>query len=303
MFELAGIPLRGQGRRHRRRLRRVLGQVGQERGDGVHRVGLGVDHQVRVPGLGGGRGAAELLVGDLLPDRRFDDRGSGQRDGRAAHHHHVVRGGGVQRGVAVARPEHGRGARDHRRSGRRLEEGGEVQGKAGEPPPRDVRHPAAVGVAEQHQGEPVPLGVLDQPPLLAHADRGGRSRDHARVDADHPDPPAVEQAEPGDDRVRRDRLLPTQLGEGERADLEPGVRVDEQVDALPDRETAGLAVPPQTLGSAARTGRLLLLTQDGDPLRHAPCRRGAAPGRRHGTSEPSSYRRASGTLDYQTVDW
>jgi hypothetical protein len=155
----------------------------------------------------------------------------------------------------------------------------------------------------------VPLRVLDQPPLPAHADRGRGARDHAGGDADHADPPPVEQAEPGHHRVARDGLLTPQLRQRQRPDLEPGVRVDEHVDPLAHRQPTGLAVPAQPLRTAARVRRLLLRAEDGKPLSHAPP--GTSGTRSAGTlfvavTGPTSDVRSPSrraTLGFQTTDW
>ena len=222
--ELGGVARRRHGLRRRRRERGVRGQVGQERAEGVERVGLGVDDEVGVAGGRRGLGPAELVVGDALADRGLDHRRPGQRHGRPAGHDDVVGGGGVQRRVAVGRAEDRRRPRHRGAAVGGAEEAGEVEREAGEPPAHDVGHPSAVGVAEQHEREAAALGVLDEPALLAHADRRRGAGDGGGVDPDDADPAPVERAEPGDHGVAGHGLLAADLRLGERADLEPACR-------------------------------------------------------------------------------
>ena len=275
--ELGGVAGRRHGLRRRRRERGVRGQVGQERAEGVERVGLGVDDEVGVAGGRRGLGPAELVVGDALADRGLDHRRPGQRHGRPAGHDDVVGGGGVQRRVAVGRAEDRRRPRHRGAAVGGAEEAGEVERETGEPPAHDVGHPSAVGVAEQHEREAAALGVLDEPALLAHADRRRGAGDDGGVDPDDADPAPVERAEPGDHGVAGHRLLAADLRLGERADLEPGAGVDERGDPLAHRHPPRGPVPGERLLAAHRLGGLPPAGQLVQRLGHAgPCRLGRA---------------------------
>jgi hypothetical protein len=151
--------------------------------------------------------------------------------------------------------------------------------------------------------------MLDEAALLAHAGRGGRAGKHAGVDADHADPAAVEQTEPGDHGVAGDVLGDPALGQREPADLEPGSRLDQHVDALAHRQPAGCAVPAQALGTAHLQGALATLAQLGDPVGHRAAGSRAGPGwgvnavECHRTSGRGWTALPGREVDYQTADW
>jgi hypothetical protein len=142
-----------------------------------------------------------------------------------------------------------------------------------------VGEPLADGrVAQQHQRVAEPLPLLDQPALLAHADRRGRAGQCGRVDADQADRAPVHAAEPGDHPVAGHLLPCAPFRLRQQAGLEPGALVEEQRDPLAHRRPAGRAVPAHRL-LAAHLERLgVPPPRLGDALAHGgPSGQGHAP--------------------------
>jgi hypothetical protein len=230
----------------------VRGQVGQERRDRLERVVLALHHHVRVAGGLGLLRATEAGVIDPFADRLVDHDRAGQRERRRLGHHDEMGRRGVQCGVAVTGSEDGGGPRHGELAGTRFEERLEVQGQPGEAPAHDVGDPAAVGVAQQDDRQADPLRRVDQPALLAHARRRGRTGHDARVDTDHRDLAAVDPAVAGDHRVAGNRPVTAELRLGEQPHLEPGARVDHPFQALADGQPTGCVVLGNAVGSAHR---------------------------------------------------
>ena len=115
-------------------------------------------------------------------------------------------------------------------------------------------------------GRPDPLGGVDQPALLAHADRRRGAGHDARVDADDRDLTTVELAVAGDHGVAGNRLGPPQLGLGQQADLEPRVGIDQPLEPLADGQPPGCVVLGNAVGSAHRQRLVPALLQVGQQL-------------------------------------
>jgi hypothetical protein len=196
--------------------------------------------------------AAELVGGELFPDRGRDDGRTGQRDRGFLRHHHVVPHRHVQRGVAEARADDGDQPRDRREARRHLEERLEVERKAGEAPAHHVRNAPSVVVAQADERHAAPCSPERDSILLAHVDGCGRAGEHRRVDGENAHLAAFDPAETRDDRVGGRGALASVLRLRQQAELVPRPGIHEEIDAFARGEPPRLVVSRDPLLAAHR---------------------------------------------------
>ncbi len=197
-------------------------------------------------------GAAQRLAVDNLVDGRLHDRRSAEvNPARALHHHHFV---GERRNIGAA----GGSAAEHGGDLRKTRGGHPALLVEASPEMIAVRKHAillgqvsAAAVYQIHAGQTVIEGDLLRPQMLLHRLMEKRSALHGRVVGDDHAGRIADHADPGHDS-RYWHLAAVQPPGGQRREFEERrQRIDEMIDALPDRYFASRHMAAtQTLAAA-----------------------------------------------------
>ena len=199
------------------------------------------------------RAAERLLVDRGAHAGALDDRRAARHHlALALEHHREMRGCGLDRAQAGARPH--RDGRDRDHAELLGHQPGRVAGDLGAAHLLDQAHAAAGALDEADQRQAVlERVVLGVDPLVGYRRVGGPAADREVVDVERDLAPA----DPGgtDDGVGRRDLLQAPVGvvlgfSGEHADLEPRAGIDQRVDALAGGEAPLVVLAADGLGAA-----------------------------------------------------